>query len=221
MLRLSFLLLSILLAASLTAKDKKPKTRKQNCARHEHFSEPVIIDNPNAFLDLVPTAEDAELQPVTADGRQWKVSCKDPLRYLRIYWTEGDVDGALPQPKKLKRGASVQIDFEDRKQSKKSGTLTLTWALSRGDLQLASADADSDNHLQWRKPSGQVKPGRSGLRALGSQDYRITAVRFWVDGEQAPTPWSAEGKGYATVKVALCTKLTLDEKGGKACLLRP
>lgn len=142
---------------------------------HEHFSDPIIIDNPPAKLDLLPETEADQLEevPQTA-GREWNLLDKNEIRSIHIC-----VDGRLwKMIFPLQADAIVTIDFDDtnpHSPQKGTGSMTIQWRTNR-TISIRCVTPHNNGFSFRREP--KLPNGRHGLACPGNRSYEIAGVSF-------------------------------------------
>lgn len=174
-----------------------------------HRDGPIIIDNPNAFIDLMPpTGHDSFLtDPVDQGNDKSTVIMTDHYKYQFIKLKGTDKDRADPYELSL---TAVTVVFENHKNKKKivdAGTMTIDWAQvsGLGSVSFASADKDYTDEakkLRWYRMN-HVYTKRLGLYAKqpGKHDYRVKYVEFSTGGNEITATRKTLNND---VKVLLC-----------------
>lgn len=172
---------------------------------NEHFAEPVIIDNPDAAITLLPANHAGYLyEHLTAQGRDWTVLGHHPLVKIKM-----TINGSPVGTPSSLDSSPVIVEFDRLENSNrpKTGTLYISWNAVAGDLGVLRLNSFANNpsgphKLHWRRV-----PDSRSIVARGGEKYRVRLVRFQdATGASQCFPTNCQPiTGEPTVKVSICT----------------
>jgi hypothetical protein len=148
----------------------------------EHFSEPVIIENPAARLDLLPENHFDDLEMLSPpDGRHWRIIEHDTLAEIEIVQ-----DFVPPFVDTIDLSEPVIITFNvvnlhGNPNPQSAGVMKILWNDPDLEFHCVPASGPAAGLLRWRKAGGPGTNRRVGLVAEDNPipfDYRIYSVSY-------------------------------------------
>jgi hypothetical protein len=155
-----------------------------------HRSEPIIIDNPPAKLNLLPSGHGnflSELNPPNA--LDWQITGRNPIRRIRIEQNRNPVYGT----EGLDNTRTVTVHFDvfnlpGANPRRPAGRMEITWNPQTSAVEFRSVRAPQapQGMLRWQVvanlPQGRIGLAASPLPgpAAPTPDYRIVAIEYAV-----------------------------------------
>jgi hypothetical protein len=141
---------------------------------HDHWADPIIIENPPASFKLIPPKHQDFLVPIGNTGRDWNLLDKNFFTGIYIC-----VDNFLWQlPAKLDATASVTIVFDDvhpHSGKKAVEEMTIQWTPNR-TVEFRGRKQQGAGASWDRKPQHAQNP--DGLDCPQGHIYIISSVEF-------------------------------------------
>jgi hypothetical protein len=149
--------------------------------RHGHFSEPVIIDNPPAELNLLHPNHDAYLESLLPrDGRHWRIRARNTIARIEIVESGS---GTLIEPIDIVHGVTIAFDVTNLPVGPRAaGTMQVIRNQNDIEFHCVPVPGPGAGFLRWRKVNGGLRtPNRVGLVSESNPDpfeYQITSVTY-------------------------------------------
>lgn len=148
----------------------------------EHFSEPVIIENPAAKLDLLPEDHFDDLEMLfPPDGRHWRIIERNTLAEIEIVQ-----DLVPPVVDTIDPSEPVVITFDvvnlpGNPNPQSAGVMKVFWNDPDLEFHCVPVSGPAAGLLRWKKDGGPGTSRRVGLIAEDTPipfEYRISSVSY-------------------------------------------
>jgi hypothetical protein len=196
---IQFILLIALQALAFT----QPKQRSPVETKTPPFTDPIIIENGPAEIELVPNGFHSYIKEVpNSQGRDWTVS-----EYCQPVAIEMSIDNNPEGMPKSLNLAPILIEFDRNVSGNRThtGFMLLYWLKTgnyEGNLMINSFhnQPNGNNKLHWRHPNMSKR-----IIARGGEPFRLRLVRFHDDqGNPACFPVNCQpitGNRDVTLKI--------------------